>query len=115
MAADVARHLVLAEFLLDELHRREDRPLRAAGAEARRPHRHLLLQFLEVLVDVGGRLVRRAQEVGQKARRVGAEERGDAVGEHLRGVLAGHRQRPLADDLRADSALRRIFASACSM
>ena len=40
MAADVGGDVMLAELLLDELHRGEDRPLRTAGAEARRPHRH---------------------------------------------------------------------------
>ena len=40
MAADVGGDVVLAELLLDQLGRREDRPLRAADAEAGRAARH---------------------------------------------------------------------------
>ena len=36
VAADVGADVVRAELALDQLHRGEDRPLRAAGAEARR-------------------------------------------------------------------------------
>ncbi len=40
MAADVGGHVMRPQFLFDELHRGEDRPLRTAGAESRRPRRH---------------------------------------------------------------------------
>ncbi len=46
MAADIAGDVVGAEFLLHQLHRGEDRPFRAAGAEARRPRGHDLRQRL---------------------------------------------------------------------
>ena len=39
MAADVGADVMRAELALDQLHRAEDRPLRAAGAKARRPAR----------------------------------------------------------------------------
>ena len=41
VAADVAAHVMRAELALDQLHRGEDRPLRAAGAERRRAAVHL--------------------------------------------------------------------------
>ena len=33
VAADIAAHMLRAEFALDQFHRRENRPLRTAGAE----------------------------------------------------------------------------------
>src|SRR6516225_1801241 len=47
MAADVAAHMVWAEFALDELHRREDRPLRAARAEGGWTRLHLRANGLD--------------------------------------------------------------------
>src|SRR5262249_58089140 len=41
VAADVATDVVRTELALDELHGGEDRPLRTAGAERRRPAVHL--------------------------------------------------------------------------
>ena len=116
VAADVARHLVLAELLLDELHGREDRPLRAAGAEAGRADRDLLLQLLQVLVDIGGRLVRRPQPVGKERRHVLAEERRQRRRSRTFAVYSpAIGSGPLPTSLAPTSALRRIFASACSM
>src|ERR1700728_4150947 len=40
VAADVPAHMHPAQFLLHDFHRREKRPLGAAGAQARRPQRH---------------------------------------------------------------------------
>ena len=49
MAADVGADVMRAELLLDQLHRAEDRPLRAAGAKAGRAG-------VDVVGDVGRRL-----------------------------------------------------------
>ena len=95
MAADVGGNVVLAELLLDEFRRGEDRPLRAADAEARRTARHdaaevgnLLSLFL---------LVGRAYLGGQQQRRFGAQEVAEPVEHDLAGIFAGHRQVFLAD------------------
>ncbi len=50
MAADIAGDVVLAELPFDQLHRREDRPLGTAGAEARRARRHHFGQRLDLRV-----------------------------------------------------------------
>ncbi|MCY1226862.1 hypothetical protein D9M72_391120 [compost metagenome] len=46
VAADVGAHMVLADLALDQLHRGEDRALRAAGAEAGRARMHALVDQL---------------------------------------------------------------------
>ena len=50
MAADVGRHMMGAELFFDQLHRGEDWPLRAAGAEARRARRHYIGERVDRVV-----------------------------------------------------------------
>ena len=74
VAADIGRDVVLAELLLDQLHRREDRPLRAAGAEAGRTRRHDLGQRLDLRVVQHRRGVRDRRPVAEQRPRMGLEE-----------------------------------------
>ncbi len=94
MAADVGGDVVLPELLLDQLHRREDRPLRTADAEARRPRRH----------DFGQRLHARVGE--HRRRRRAAAARCRAVrARRSRGIRAGPSSAP-ARYIRRPSAAR---------
>ena len=105
--------MVLAEFLLDQLHRREDRPLRAAGAEAGRADRHGLGKL--GIVEPGG-VVRRAGAVGSKYSGACSRRKArDAVEHDLAGIFAGHRQKPLPTSLVVPPALWSIAPKACSM
>ena len=89
-----------------ELDRREDRPLGAADAEARRPERQGPAQQALRLGAAGARRLEalaRLAEVDVVGRL--GEEFQQAVGHHLGGVLARHRQHVLAVELGVDVAL----------
>jgi hypothetical protein len=78
---------------LDELGRGEDRPLRAADAEAGRPGG----DFFRERREVGRRgAVRGAVLRGEQVGGVGAQEAADAVEQGLAGELAGEREQALA-------------------
>ena len=103
MAADVGRDVVLPELLLDQLGGGEDRPLRAADAEARRAAGNdadEVGDFVAVAALVG-----RPHLARQHVRRLGAQEGADAVQHDLAGIFAGHRQMFLADDPGAAAGL----------
>ena len=103
MAADVGGDVVLAEFLLDEFGRGEDRPLRTADAEARRTAGDHAREIGDFLALPG--LVRRANLRGQQKRRLGAQEGAKTVEHDLAGIFASHRQVLLADQPRAAPGL----------
>ena len=92
MTADVAGDLVLAQVLLDQLHRGKDGPFRAAGAEPGWADRHDLGQIR----DIGGWRIRRARLIREKARCRVAQEGGDRVHHDAARVFARHREDVLA-------------------
>ena len=107
VAADIAADMRLAEILLHQLDGAEHRPFRAAGAEGRRPRR-------DRVAEIFGGLGLEADDVFDPragAALVGVRQADlvdplrDAVLHHVRGVLAGHRQRALAVHLRLDVGL----------
>ena len=77
MAADIGGDVMRAELLLDQLHRGEDRPLRTAGAEARRARRHDFAQRLDLGIGEHRR------RIGQ--RRLVAEQRRAHAARGIRG------------------------------
>ena len=85
-------HLQFAELLLDELHRREERALRAAGAQAGRPLRYQRRQLIHV--DAVGTSERRHRD---GRRRPPAKELAQAAFHQLAGIFAGHGKHVLAD------------------
>ena len=98
VAADIGADVMLSQFALDELHRGEDRPLRAAGAERRRTAVHVVVDRVQNLAlacfqrrDIGRRRVS-----GQQIRPHLLDELADAGAHHAAGVFAGHRQHVLA-------------------
>ena len=93
----------LPEFLLDQLGGGEDRPLRAADAEARRTAGNDADQVGDFVAVAA--LVGRPHLARQHVRRLGAQERADAVQHDLAGIFAGHRQMFLADDPGAAAGL----------
>lgn len=101
VAADVAGDLVLADFLLDQLERSEDRTLRAAGAKARRADRNRLAEIRQFRLGRIGRQHLARQQV----RRVLANEGINAVQHDLAGVFAGLREDPLAFQIRGPAFL----------
>ena len=104
MAADVAGDLMRAEFLLHEFHRRKDRPLGAADAEARRPRRHRLGELLDLRIGEHAGSVRRRRRIAEQTFSRAVRESLDAFGDDLRRIFAGHRQYVLAGDLGLDVA-----------
>ncbi len=104
MAADVGRDVMLAEFLLDELHRREDRPLGTADAEAWRTRGHDFGELLHSGIGENRSRIRQRRLVAKQLASVGREKLAQARRQHRRGVFAAHRQHVLAGDLRLDVA-----------
>ena len=95
------------ELALDQLHRAEDRPLRAAGAEAGRPRMHAVAQRLARArarhrrrsrpTSVSGITLRTARRHRQRLQAaVALAEGARALQQFGRGVFAGHRQHVLA-------------------
>ena len=85
VTTDVAGDVMRSKFAFHQLHRGEDRPLRATGAERRRAavHRHR------------GHCRFRGRGGGER-RQVTVDESAQPGLDHRRGVLAGHRQHVLA-------------------
>src|SRR5690606_37469390 len=97
VAADVQRHVRLADLAAHELHGREDRALGAADAEARRALRQRRRE--QVRGFLANRL--RALKPGRATARiemaaVAREECDEAAGHDFHGVLARHLQAVLA-------------------
>src|SRR5438067_1677329 len=63
MTADIGCDVMGAEILFDQLHRRKNRSLRTAGAEARRARRHHFGQRPDLVVAKDRWIVRRADLV----------------------------------------------------
>jgi hypothetical protein len=92
VAADVGRDVERAQFLLHQLHRREDRPFGATGAETGGPLRHHCGRQ--------GRGGRRRHLSRGTIGGMGAQELGNPVADHRPAVFARARQHFLADDPR---------------
>jgi len=104
VAADIGRDVVLAEFLFDKLHRREDRSLGAADAEPRGAGRHHFGEALDLGIRQNGRGARHGRPVAEQARRMGFDERFEALHQHGRRIFAALRQDVLAAELGLDIA-----------
>ena len=104
VTSDVSRHMVLAELLLDHLHRGEDRTLGTAGAQARRPRRDHLLELCDGGVRENGTRGRHGRPVAEQPRLVLLEEGLQAGKQHLGCVVAAHGQHFLTRQLRVDVA-----------
>ncbi len=98
VAADIRRDVMRPQFLLDEFHCSEDRPFRAAGAEARRARRHHLRQRLHLPAVQHRRRIRQRRAVTEQARRMFLEEAEQALLHHRGGVFACHGEHILAGD-----------------
>ena len=103
------------DLLLQNLHRREERTLRATGAQTRRPRRHQRRELRG-----GRRRDRRSCEprhvtaAGAQRRRPLLEEFADALAQHVDAVFTEHGQRSLADDAHvqivlAENLVRRLL------
>ena len=89
---------------LDELHRRKNRPLRAADAKTRRPRRHRFRERLDLRIAEHRRGVRVRRGVAEQLVGMQLEKSLDALGDDRRRIFARHRQHVLAADLGLDIA-----------
>ena len=98
MAADIGADVGRSQFALHQLDGSEHRALRAAGAERRRARRQRAERGSGLLFvrDQAARFFRHA--VGVEAVRPGVlQKRREAFQQHVGGIFAGLRQRPLAE------------------
>ena len=99
MAADIGADMGRPDLALRQLDRGEHRPLRAAGAEGRRPRRQRRRAPRRRPACAPHDLAR-ARAIASASMPAGlrlGEERREAVEQHVRGVFAGLRQHVLAE------------------
>ena len=115
MAADVGADMRRPDLALRQLDGGEDRPLRAAGAEIRRPRRNIARRRQARRLMGEHVFDARRDSVGVDPGRARfGQERRDAAQKHFRGVIAGRGKQPLPSTRVAMPAPRRMTLICCS-